>query len=222
MLKDSRHAFWQALILTIAIFLIGIFFGIAYEGNRLTKVNDYYVLSDILLMDSFALNKLTDISNATDVAGCNVLVNSSIQFADRIYSEAVLLEKYEASGKLTDELKVTHRKYDLLRTLLWINIMSIPEKCKKTTSVVVYLYEYDTEDLVKKATNAVWSRILFDLKQEKGNNIILIPIAVDSDLTSLNSLLSRFNISNYPVLIIDNKHVISKISSVDEIKRYLK
>ena len=129
-LRNSRHSFWQALIITLAIFLIGIFLGIAYEGNRLTEINDYYILSDILLMDSFALTKLTDINNVTDAINCNVLIDSNIQFADRIYSEAILLEKYEESGKLTNELNVTHRKYDLLRTLLWINFMSIPEECK--------------------------------------------------------------------------------------------
>jgi len=68
-----------------------------------------------------------------------------------------------------------------LRTLLWINLIDIPDKCKKDVSVVVYLYEYKTEDLTEKATNRVWSKILFDLKQEMGNKIILIPIAVDSD-----------------------------------------
>ena len=51
----------------------------------------------------------------------------------------------------------------------------------------IYLYEYETEDLIKKATNRVWSKILFDLKQEMKDKIILIPIAADSDLTSLNS-----------------------------------
>ncbi|MFH1311012.1 MAG: hypothetical protein ABIH65_01250 [Nanoarchaeota archaeon] len=221
-LRNSRHSFWQALIITLAIFLIGIFLGIAYEGNRLTEINDYYILSDILLMDSFALTKLTDINNVTDAINCNVLIDSNIQFADRIYSEAILLEKYEESGKLTNELNVTHRKYDLLRTLLWINFMSIPEECKKNISSVIYLYEYNTDDLIKRASNKVWSRILFDLKQEKGDLIILIPIAVDSDLTSLNSILQRFNIPSYPVLIIDNKHVVSQISSVDEIEKYFK
>jgi len=218
MLKDSRHAFWQALILTFAVFLIGIFFGIAYEGNRLEKVNDYYVLSEISLMDSFALSKLTD----NNQINCKILIDSNIEFADRIYKEALVLEKYDESGKLSEALKLSHKRYDLLRTLLWINLMDTPDECRKNTSVVVYLYEYDTEDLTEKATNIVWSRILFELKQEEGNKVILIPIAADSDLTSLNSMLSKFNISTYPKLIIDEKHVLSEIISVEEIKRYLK
>lgn len=218
MKKNTKGVFWQALILTIIVFVSGIFLGIAYEGSKLDEMNDYYVLSEIFLMDSFALSKLTDVIG-TGLVSCDVLVDANIEFADKIYREAYILEKYEESGKLSEALKILHRKYDLLRTLLWINLMDIPDKCKEDVSVVVYLYEYETEDLTKKATNRVWSKILFDLKQEMGNKIILIPIAVDGDLTSLNSLVLKYNISEYPVVII-SEHVISEINFVDDLKEY--
>ncbi len=179
MKKNTKGVFWQALILTIIVFVAGIFLGMAYEGSKLDEMNDYYVLSEIFLMDSFALSKLT--STDTGLVECDVLINANIEFANKIYEEAYILEKYEESGKLSEALEIIHSKYDLLRTLLWINLIDIPDKCKKDVSVVVYLYEYKTEDLTEKATNRVWSKILFDLKQEMGNKIILIPIAVDSD-----------------------------------------
>ncbi len=218
MKKNTKNVFWQALILTIIVFVAGIFLGIAYEGSKIDEINDYYVLSEIFLMDSFALSKLTDIG--AGLVNCGVLVDANIEFADKIYEEAYILEQYEESGKLSEALKILHRKYDLLRTLLWINLIDIPDKCKENVSVVIYLYEYETEDLIKKATNRVWSKILFDLKQEMGNKIILIPIATDSDLTSLNSLILRYNISEYPVVIID-EHIISEINFVEELREYL-
>jgi len=219
MKKNTKSVFWQALILTIIVFVAGIFLGIAYEGSKIDEINDYYVLSEIFLMDSFAISKLTSIVD-TGLVSCDILIDTNIEFADKIYREAYILEKYEESGKLSEALKVLHRKYDLLRTLLWINLMDIPNKCKENVSVVVYLYEYETEDLAKKATNRVWSKILFDLKQEMGNKIILIPVAVDTDLSSLNFLISRYNISKYPVVIID-EHVISEINFIDDLKEYL-
>jgi len=219
MKKNTKGVFWQALILTIIVFVAGIFLGIAYEGSKIDEISDYYVLSEIFLMDSLALSKLTDVID-TNLVSCDVLVDANIEFADKIYEEAYILEKYEESGKLSEALKILHRKYDLLRTLLWINLIDIPDECKENVSMVVYLYEYKTEDLIKKATNRVWSKILFDLKQEMGNKIILIPIAVDSDLTSLNFLISRYDISEYPVVIID-EHIISEINFVDDLKEYL-
>ncbi|MBM3228430.1 hypothetical protein FJZ20_00895 [Candidatus Pacearchaeota archaeon] len=220
--KNTKSYFWQALVLTVIVFIIGIFLGIAYEGNRLEQINEYYVLSEISLMDALALSRLTDIDLNSGIMNCEVLIQANTNFADRIYSEALLLEKYEESGKLTEALRLAHTKYDLLRTILWLNVINIPEQCKRNVSIVVYLYEYDSEDLTKKAINRVWSRILYDLKRDVGNKIILIPIAVDSDLTSLDSLISRFNISSYPALIIDNEKVFLEIKSADELKKHLK
>lgn len=215
-LGNPKNAFWEAFLLAAIVFIIGLFLGIAFESSRVDRINEYYTLSEISLMDAFALNNI----NIEDT-GCEVLINSSIKFADRIYEEAFLLERYESSGKITDDMRVAHRKYDIMRTLLWINTNDMLEKCEKDFSSVIYLYEYESKDLTKKATQNVWSKILFDLKQEKGDKIILIPIAVDSDLISLNSLIEKFEVSEYPVVIINNEHVIEELSSVEDIEKYL-
>ena len=57
-LKKSRSVFLEALILTLAVFVIGIFIGISYEGRKINEVSDYYLVSEILLMDSFTTSKL--------------------------------------------------------------------------------------------------------------------------------------------------------------------
>ena len=219
MKKSTTSVFWQALVLTIIVFIAGIFLGVSYEGKKIAEINDYYVLSEIFLMDSFALTKLTSIMGTSSI-NCDVLVDKNIEFANKIYEEAYVLEKYEEAEKLSEALKVTHKKYDLLRTLLWINFIDIPNICKKNISSVVYLYEYETEDLTIKATNEVWGRILYDLKQQVGDRIILIPIAADSDLTSLNLLLSKYDIPKYPIVIIDET-VVSQIDSAEDLKKYL-
>ena len=109
----------------------------------------------------------------------------------------------------------------MLRTFLWINTIDISEKCQGEFNTVVYLYEYGPKDLAKKATQNVWSKILFDLKQEKGNEIVLIPIAANSDLVSLDALLKGFEISRYPVVIIDQESIIEELSSVEDLLTYL-
>ncbi len=217
--KNRKSVFWQALVLTIIVFIVGVFLGISYEGGKIVEVNDYYVLSEIFLMDSFALTKIVDVMDMNSI-DCGILIDKNIEFANRIYEEAYILEKYEESEKLSETLMVLHRKYDLLRTLLWMNFKEIPNTCKKNISSVVYLYEHKTEDLMIKATNEVWGRILFDLKQKVQDKIILIPIAVDSDLASLNILLSKYDIQEYPVVIIDEK-VIYQIDSAEDLEKYL-
>jgi len=49
----------------------------------------------------------------------------------------------------------------------------------------------------------------------------LIPIAVDSNLVSLDSLLEDFEISRYPVVIINEEYVVTELESVDDLLKYL-
>ena len=98
-----------------------------------------------------------------------------------------------------------------MRTLLWINTIKTNGKCENEISTVVYLYELKTEDLAKKATQNVWSKILTDLKEQKGDEILLIPIAI----------LENYSVEKYPVVIINNKEVISELSGVENLVEFL-
>lgn len=217
MLNNPKRAIWEALILAIFVFSLGFFIGFLFESSQAKEMNDYYINSEYYLLDVVALDSLVG-QGAID---CHSVYEVSFEFADKIYQEAILLQKYESSEQVTDEMKIVHRRYDLLRTFLWANLLKMSNQCKDSPNVIVYLYEYNTEDLAKKATQNVWSKILSDLKQEKGRDLILIPIASDLGISSLNVLTEKFNVSSYPVLIVDNKHVFEEIVSLEELKKYL-
>ncbi|HLC87372.1 MAG TPA: hypothetical protein VJH65_03810 [Candidatus Nanoarchaeia archaeon] len=217
MLKSQKHVFWEAFIIAIVIFILGMLLGYSFELSKVDNMNDYYAQSEVSLMDVLTFRELLSDNNTH----CDILIKSNIELADKIYHEARILERYDDSRKISETLKYVHQRYDLLRTLLWINTAEIKEKCKKNFSSVVYLYDYTPEDLTKKANQAVWSKVLFDLKQKEGENLILIPIASSRNLVSLNTLVSNFNITNYPVVIINDKYVIYEIKSVEDIEKYL-
>ena len=215
-LTNRKRVFWEALFLTVVVFLFGMLLGVAFESNKLTEINDYYIRSETSIMDAFALNTFVDLEGSS----CGVLANANLNFANQVYEEALLLERYENAGKLTEGMEILHKKYDVLRTFLWINTIKAAEKCGREYDSVVYLYESKSEDLTRKATQNVWSKILTDLKEEYGEEIILIPLAADADLVSLNSILDGFDIESYPVVIINEKAVISELSSVDDLRVY--
>ena len=97
------------------------------------------------MYDSLALSKLSEGS----LASCGELKEGLVSFADKIYEEARDLERFDEKNKLTESLKTVHRKYDFLRTLLWMNIIEVKERCGGVNSVV-YLYVYNTEDISTK------------------------------------------------------------------------
>jgi len=212
MLKSRKHVFWEALIVTIAIFLAGLFLGMMIEASNSNKVSQLYIQSEISLVDATAASQISEMSS-TD---CEIIRQKNIEFADRIYEEAKILEQYESSGKLTESLKLLHKKYDLLRTLLWMSNQDSLERCGNY-HLIVYLYEYETEDLTKKAEQNVWSKILLDLKNED-EKTLLIPIAADSGITSLDLLIAPYKIDKFPALIINNKEVLYTVEDTQSIK----
>lgn len=217
MTKFRNWVFLQALLLTIVVFIIGMYAGVVFEENKLSKVNAYFVASESSLIDVLAFNQLIDASSVS----CGELIDSNRNLLDRVYSEAVNLENYEKAGKITEGIKAEHKKYDVLRTFIWINSIKIQERCDANYSNVIYLYEYNQKDLTKKAEQNVWSKILSEVKEKKGDSMLLIPIAVDNELGSLNALISKYNITKYPAVIIDEKSVFNELTSPEDLDKYL-
>ena len=214
-LKNKKHVFWQAFFLTILFFFLGLVLGVYLEQLRSDDSNILFYQSEVSLYDSFALGKLLE----NPYVSCDDLIFANVNFADKIYEEAKELERFDSSNKLTDSLKKIHSKYDLLRTLLWMNLIKVKENCGNINTVV-YLYSYNAEDIEIKSKQVVWGKILQDLKEEKGNEVILIPIAVDQEITSLNFLTRTYGVMEFPAVILNEETILYDHKTVEELKEY--
>lgn len=199
--------FLQALALTIVVFLIGLYLGIALEDNRMNQVTDYQLDAEVALIDIIALNNLID----SDSVNCEELNNANFDLLDRIYEEAKILDNYENVQRVTEKFNSLHKKYDVLRAYLWINSIKIKEKCVSDFNTIVYLYNNSQEDLTIKAEQNVWSRVLYEVKQEKAGDVLLIPIDANTDLISLNVLLADYNLERLPAVIVNEKDVFTEL-----------
>ncbi len=212
-MKKNYFVFIQALLITIVIFIIGFYIGITVEGGHMNQINDYYTQSETSLVDILSLNNMI----GSHTVSCSQLVNSDRTLLDKVYAEAQLLDQYNQPGQITNDLQYLHTKYDALRTYLWINSINIKKECNQSNfSTVVYLYYNNETDLTKKAEQNVWSKLLLDIKNENPD-IALIPIAMDSNLTSLDTLTAKFNITSYPAVIVNEKAVFYSIPKKSEI-----
>ena len=215
-MENKKHVFWQAFFVTVLIFLVGLVLGVYLEQIRADSFSIAFYDSEVSLYDSFALGKLIE-GNFTS---CENLKEASINFADKIYNEARELERYDEKSRLTESIKSVHRKYDLLRTILWINLIDLKGKCGEINTVV-YLYVYDTDEIKTKSNQVVWERILSEVKEKEGNDIILIPIAVDRKIESLDLLIGKYKIEKFPAVFINEKDVFYEHRTSDEIQGYL-
>ena len=68
---------------------------------------------------------------------CNLLVQSNLEFADRIYEQALVIDKYEKASRIGNDIREEHKRLDLLRSLLWMNSIKIKNQCNSSYHNVV-------------------------------------------------------------------------------------
>ncbi|MBX4196360.1 hypothetical protein KW805_02115 [Candidatus Pacearchaeota archaeon] len=212
---SSKHAFWQALVFTLIVFGLGIVLGYFLESSRADNVQMNLLHSEVDLLDE----QLRSIARQDFNVSCAVSVHATFQFADRVYGEAAQLEEYDTASKFSDVLYLIHKRYDLLRMMLWTESVELKKQCPQFHTVV-YMYAYKTNDLNVKAEQMSLSHVLQDLKQQHPD-VLLIPIAGDLQLNSVDLVLQSYTIHELPVIIIDEKQVVSQISSSSELEKYL-
>lgn len=216
-LKSQKHVFWEALLITILIFITGLLIGVAFEKRNISIVEEHYSKSEVSMMDMFVLQNLIDEGDYN----CDNLIKATIDFTNRIYEEAITLQPYEESNIITEGMLYSHQKYDLLRSFVWINSLKISKECPESFTPIAYLYEYQTKDIQKKAEQVVWSKILRDIKEEYGNKIVLIPIAVDNNLSSVDVIVSQISVKKFPAIVINQDTIINRFATPEEIKQYI-
>ena len=217
-MSSQKSAFWQAFIVTIIIFGAGVFFGVVLENWRTNEIGDLYQQSELELLDIKLQSEIYSLGNFD----CEKAVQENLNFANKIYEEAKQLDKYESASRLTDNLKIHHKRYDLLRTNLLLNSIKIKEKCTNDYYEVVYFYQYNEPSFETKAKQDTFSKLLTELKEEKGYEILLIPIAGDNEISAVNLLLDEYNIKELPTIMVNRNDKITEIQTSEELSKYFR
>ena len=217
MVSGSRNVFWQALVFTIIVFGLGLLLGYYFEISRASSLELNLLSSEMSLFDEQLRSKIVGESNLS----CEVAVGSTFAFADKIYDEALRLEKYDSSSKFNrDVLLVLHRRYDLLRTMLWDESISLKKRCPGFHTVV-YFFNYSPEDVELKGRQVFLSRLLTDVKNEHPSDVLLIPIASNLDLISVEIAMESYGVKNSPAILIDEKKVVDYIVTLKEMEDFI-
>lgn len=210
---SSKHAFWWALAFTVFIFIIGVILGFVLENSRSNDVEIALISSEISLLDQQVRTRGIE---QFDIS-CEHAKSSTFEFADKIYEEASQLELFDSSAKFTSDLKLLHKRYDLLRVMLWMESIDLKNRCGNVHTLV-YLFEYAPEETQQRAIQTSYSRMLLDLKNSHENEILLIPIAANLDIESVELIKEKYFIEELPAIIIDEKTVISGETSIQELE----
>ncbi len=212
----SKHAFWQAFIFTVVIFSLGLILGFFLEGVQSDNIYSRLINSELNLLDDQLTQNIINDYNIS----CVKSRQSLFAFADRIYLEAVEIEDIDSTGRLGD-LSVLHKRYDLLRTLLLKEARNLKDRCGGDFHIVNYFYLYNSEDIEISSKQNYFSRVLFDLKELHPDTVLLIPIASDTGLISVDALVNALDIHSYPTIVIDDSVAITEVPTLSELESRL-
>ena len=214
---NQKIVFLYALIGTLVVFNIGIFMGYMLESSRIEKINDMYANTEMKILDQITQSDSIELLDFD----CDSLIEENINFGDGIFEEALMIQKYEDANIFSKEIVAQHKRFDLLRTLFWVNSIKIKEKCNSGYHNIVYFYQYNEPTIEQKARQNFLSNLLSELKSKYGDEIMLIPISADNDIPSVNLLVKKYNITELPVILVDEKFLIADAESKEEIEKYL-
>lgn len=217
---NSRfRIFLESAIISMLILIIGFSFGLYVESNRNDKIIENYKNYEIQALDLKLQNYYYQIM---DSSSCKQAIEQNFQFAEDIYLTGLELEKFEELNQITDELLREKKRYSLLKTELWLNTLLLKKKCDASFDTIAYLYAGDPTNSRIVAEQKIISNVLKDLKKEKGNLLVLLPVAGDLGLNAVELQKRVHNVTRLPVIIINEEIVLEGFNSIDEIKKYLR
>lgn len=206
--------FWKALILTVVVFLLGVFLGFALERNRIGDIEKEFQRIDLQWSDA----KLQTLYYQNlEPRFCDSAIRENLEFADRVYNEGLKIENYDGASFLTDDLELEKKKYALLKVEFWLNSILLKERCKADYINLVYFFANDPE-LKIESEQATQAEILKDLKEKYGKDLMLIPLPIDMDISMINIMKGTYEISKTPTILINEKIKLEGLQSFDEIE----
>ena len=227
MINSKYKVFIESIAITVVILMIGLSLGLYIESHRTKKIVDSYKDFEVEALDLKLQNYYYQIMGESS---CKYAIEQNFQFADDLYTRGLELERSEESNQITDNLLREKKKYVLLKTELWLNSILLKKKCKDPFDTVVYLYSSDPSNNIKVAQQKVLSNILKTVKENKGDKIILLPIAGDLKkgddksqmLGAVNLQIKMYNITYLPSIIINEEKVLEGYHDIKEIESYLR
>ncbi len=208
----SKHAFWQAFVFTVIVFSLGILLGFFLELGQSQSAYSNLVNSELNILDEQIRQRVISDNNVS----CELGKESLFLFADKIYDDAIELEEIDGTGRIGD-LTVLHKRYDLLRTLLLLEAEKLKQRCEQDFHILTYLYYYNADDIQTSSEQNYLSRLVFDFKTNNPESVILIPIAIDTGVASVDLLVKSLNSDQYPAIIVNKNLVITEMVSLEEL-----
>ena len=215
----QKSVFWQALILTIIVFLLGVALGYFLETGRIDEIKEEYAKLETEWADS----RLANIYYQNlDPKYCDYAIQQNLIFGDKIYQQGLKIDKYEKAAPFTEKnIQLERKRYGLFKTEFLFNSLALKERCNANYDILIYFFAANPT-VEEQSAQGVQSRILEQLKEEKGSNLMLIPLPTDLDISVIKLFIESQNITSTPAILINEKIKLEGVRSIEDISNAIK
>jgi len=209
--------FAEAFVLSLAIFLSGLFLGLMLDTWRSDEIAANIANVEAELTDIYQFSQFTGDGNV-----CPWMLEELLLLNERLYEEGRRIEEYEAANKLTTAIVAQKRQYIALKALFLSLIEKLKRECNYDYHVVIHFYKRYRATKQELAMDRATAEALLDAKYSCGRSMILVPLQVDLNLMSVRYFLHYYGISAYPAVVVDGKVVAEgRVLSREELRRLL-
>ncbi len=205
----NGSVFIKAFLMTLAIFLVGLGAGFWLDNNRASSIEQQLLETELNFNDARLQNLLY---KDLDQSACQNALKANLDFNDKIYSQGAELEKLEQVNRFAPNILQEKKRYALLQLQFYLNALELKEKCNFNYTTAVYFYAHNDPNL-EQQQNAQ-SAILLDAKYRCKENLMLVPLPIDLDITSIDFIKRKNGIETAPT-ILANERVLEGLQNTD-------
>jgi len=213
-----KRIFLKTLALTLLVFIIGFYAGILFDNLRLEETKSRLTQIDNLWNDARLLQSYIQRLSDNKSFNCNVLLEELLKSGDKIYKEGTKVEENEKVNRFTPTIVIERERYALLDLQFWLNSIDLKKTCNASYSTVIYFYSYYN----KTVEQGFQDRVLFDLKEKCGSQIIYITFPSDMDISTIEVIKDIYDIQKTPAILINESVVLYSPISMRELEKYVK
>lgn len=209
---NQYDAFWKAFAISSAVFMTGIYVGILLDSGRVDAVRAEYTGMDIQTSDARLQNLYYQTLGDTENF-CGPAIEENLAFSEKVYREGLRIDEYEKVNKFAPALIDEKRRYVLLKLQFWLNAIGLKKACNANYVNVVYFYSHYNGT----AQEQVQSAVLRNLKEKYGRDMMLIPLPLDMNITTIEAIKKQYGISASPTILIDEKTVLTGLQGLGDL-----
>ena len=214
---NMKNIFTITAVITIIVFLVGVYVGFILDNirveeikSRITQIDNLW--NDVRLMQSY----IEEFSNKTEY--CDFLLDENLKIGDKIYEEGLKVEEYEMTNRFAPFFILEKKRYALLDLQFWLNSIELKKSCNGNYSTVIYFYsQYN-----KTTKQGFQDRVLWDLKQKCGPQIIYITFPIDMDISTIGMVKKIYNIEKTPSILINEVLLLESPITLRELENHVK